>query len=364
MGNNLDDIVTVDIDISMPATDSSSFDNLLIVGLPPVSGPTRPLPDVGVYSNLLEVTDAGYVADGENADPVGVAARVAFSQSPRPAKLFIAAMQEGEAKMLESPIDTLNRALETDGWYVICPAGIGDDEFEQIAKWTEAQAKLFAYTFLSTDDPVSDVYYRSHGWCGLTLDNDLPDEVPESNLYLHVALTARCLSFPAGSETWHLKQLAAVSPSFLSGTLKKKLIDGHSNFFAQYAGRNVSVNGQVRAGEWIDIIRGRDWLKNEMQLRVFNLLLEHSKLPYLNEKIALVENEMIAALKMAQVRGLVAGDEYGADGKLIDGFTVTVPNAADMTATQRQSRLLEECVFSARLAGAIHAVKLRGTLKH
>jgi len=364
MGNNLDDIVSVDIDISMPATDSSSFDNILIVGLPPVVAPPKPLPDVGVYSDLKEVADAGYVAVGENADPVGIAARVAFSQNPRPAKLFVAAMREGEDEMLESPVDTLNRALDTDGWYVVCPAGIGEEDLEQIAQWTEAQAKMFAYTFLGAEDPVSATYFRSHGWCGLIRDNDPPDDVPEENPYLHVAVTARCLSFPVGSESWHLKQLAAVHPSFFSGALKKKLMEGHSNFFAQYAGRNVSVNGQVRAGEWIDVIRGRDWLRNEMQLRLFSLQLELPKIPYLNGKIALVENEMIAALKTAQLRGLVAGDEHDADGKLVEGFTVSVPNAAELTATQRQSRILEGCSFSARLAGAIHVVKLRGALKH
>ena len=361
--NNLNDIVTVNVDIAQPAVDSASFDNLLIVGLPPVT-PAGTLPDVGVYSDLSEVIADGYVAVGSDADPVGIAARIAFSQNPKPAKIFIAAMQETALDVLEAPTATLERALNTSGWYVICPAGIPETDYEDIAEWTEAQIKQFAYTFLSGTDPVGSVYYRSHGWCGLVNDADLPADVPASNAYLHCAIAAKALAYPAGSETWAFKQLAAVYPSSLSGALKKSLTDGHSNYFAEYAGRNISMNGQVRGGEWIDVIRGRDWLQNDMQLRIYNLLLMNPKIPYTNGGITLVQNEMIASLKAAQVRGIVAMNEYDGDGALIPGFTTRVPNSQDLTPTQKASRVLTGCRFSARLAGAIHAVRVDGALTY
>jgi len=365
--NNLNDIVTINVSVEQPAIDSASFDNLLIVGLPPVN-PARTLPDVGVYSDISEVVDDGYVIVGSNADPVGVAARMAFSQNPKPSKVFIAAMREiereGESSALESPIDTLNRASNTSGWYVVCPAGIPESEYENIAEWTEAQIKLFAYTFLSDTDPVGSVYFRSHGWCGLVNDTDLPEDVPASNAYLHCAITAKALSYPAGSETWAFKVLVGVYASTLSGSFKKSLTDGHSNYFAQYAGRNISMNGQVRGGEWIDIIRGRDWLQNDMQLRIYNLFLKNSKIAYTNSGIALVQNEIIASLKAAQVRGIVAENEYNADGELVPGFTTRVPNSQDLTDTQKASRVLTDCRFSARLAGAVHAVRVDGSLNY
>jgi len=499
--SNLNNIVNINIDISQPAVDSASFDNLLIIGPPPLAVPPLPLPTVGAYSDLSEVVGAGYVAIGANADPIGVAARIAFSQSPRPSTIYITTVPEmaptisgsvikiitannyltdaigaeatipnpndlpwlqvaysrkavsqmeitvekdgvvvyGSAvpttanpdayfqAVIGTPLDpsedalniaqgeyagmytvtltatdadgrvttmthsvafdgaykytandyvtsitplasdvanALDAAIGTDGWYVACPAGIPESLYEGMAEWTEAQTKLFAYTFLSDTDPVGAVFYRSFGWCGLITDYDLPADVPQANSYTNVASAAKGLSYPAGSETWAFKRLASVYPSQLSSTLTKSLVNGHSNYFTQVAGRNITMNGQVRSGEWIDVIRGRDWMQNDMQLRIFNLMLMLAKLNYTNNDIALVQNEMIACLKAAQTRGIVAPDEFDEDGVLVPGFTVYVPNALGMTATQRASRILTGCMFSARLAGAIHAITVNGTLTY
>lgn len=363
MSNNLNNIVSVNIDLTSPAIDSASFDNLLIVGLPPVT-PKGTLPDIGAYSDLDEVESAGYISTGTNADPVGIAARIAFSQNPRPSLLYIAAQQEDGVNMLESPVDTLRRANKTPGWYMICPAGIDESMYEEIAEWTETQNKQFGYTYLADTDPVSEIYYRSHGWCGLVHDEDLPGDVPVANAYLHCGIVAKGLSYPSGSETWAFKKLASVHPSKISSTLIKSIVDGHSNYFAQYAGRNISMNGQVRAGEWIDVIRGRDWLQNDMQIRIFNLLLMNPKVPYTNSGIGSVQNEMIASLKTAQKRGIVAEDEFDEEENLVPGFTTSVPNSMSLTATQKASRILSNCKFSARLAGAIHVIRVDGALTY
>ena len=498
----LDEIVTVNIDIAAPAMDQANFDNLLIFGPPPMVAPERPIRPIGRYSDLSELTDAGFVAFGDNADPIGIAARIAFSQNPKPPHIYVAPMLDtpmlitnavpkiisaanvategipvgtitdiphdlpwlqvaysrqevaqmfvevekddvlvfGQAltttaanpdayfqiaigttdnptsmamnlppeewagvfnvtltaidtdgretilarniefngtnryyqrggitlfKPLATDItDVLDNALAVNGWYVVCEAGIDESLYGTAADWTEAQTKQFAYTFLQETDPVDAIYFRSQGWCGLITDHDLPEDVPSANAYLHVAAVARCLSFPTGSETWAFKRLAAVLPAEISSTLRKNLMDGHSNFFSQYAGRNITMNGQVRGGEWIDVIRGRDWLQNDMQLRIFSLMLMRPKIPYTNSGIALVETQMIASLKAATDRGIVAPDEWDEDGNLIPGFVVRVPNSQSMTATQRAARILEGCKFTARIAGAIHVVRVDGVLTY
>lgn len=500
MANNLDRIVTVNIDIAAPAIDAANFDNLLIFGPAPQIPPPRPLPYVAVYSSLAEVISAGYTAIGAAADPVGVAARIAFSQTPRPTEIFIAAMQEAPAAIggaeitiitednyfdeaegaipdealptdlpwlqvkyarqavstmevevekdgvivfgrtllttknknaylqvalgtandpqgdqmgladtdwagvytvtltatqgirvttligtvtfdgttisttgsvtqtivpeMLSPAETLEIANERTGWYVACAAGIPESEYENCAKWTEAHTKLFAYTFLSDTDPVPNIYYRSHGWFGLENDDQYPEDAPMSQQHIGTAATARCLSFPAGSETWAFKRLAAVLPSQLSTTLERDLAEGDSNYFVTRAGRNITMSGRVRGGEWIDVIRGRDWLQNDMQLRIFNLMLMNPKIPYTDDGISMVENQMRASLLAAVDRGIVAPDEYDTDGNLVPGFVVSVPLSATITPTQRASRVLIDCRFTARLAGAIHAVRVDGTLTY
>ncbi len=432
--SKLDEIVNVKIEIASPAVDSVDFDHLLILGPPPADASVDDLPKVGAYTDIQEVAAAGYVNIGDNADPVGAAARIAFSQNPRPDRIYIAAQKRnkplasdaslavitaansltaavpvgtidpvaadnlpwlqltynraavdsaevviekdgvvvwgrklpvsanpaaflqvcigdspraGEDQMnipaadyagtytveltaksgdvstvitrqvefdgvsvfeevagsnvtipeLQSPLETLSEAINTTGWYVVCAAGIDESLYEPIAAITETQNKLFTYTFLTKDDPVGSIYLRSFGWCGLIHDNDAPEDVPEDSRYIHVGAAAKCLNYPVGAETWTFKQLTGLYPSEISTTQRKALTEGHSNFFSQYAGRNITMNGQVRYGEWIDVIRGRDWLQNDMQLRLFNLLLGRGKIPYTNPGIALVENQMLACLK-------------------------------------------------------------------
>ena len=73
MSKNYDMIATVDIDIATPIVDDTSFDNLLIMGPAPKTGAKSPA-RVGVYSDISEVEDAGFVTSGADADPVGLAA--------------------------------------------------------------------------------------------------------------------------------------------------------------------------------------------------------------------------------------------------------------------------------------------------
>jgi hypothetical protein len=360
---NLNRIVNVKIDIKTPAVSAASFDNLLIVGPAPAVAPTTAPYPVGSYSDLAGVTDAGWVTTGENADPVGVAARIAFSQNPQPAKIFIAVQQVVEGTV-EAIGDTLNRALNTSGWYVICPAGIAETDFNTIAEWTEAQTKVFAFTYVGAQSPVGEIYYRSFGFDGKTEDTQAVTDVPDANRYLHVAATAKCLAYPSGSETWAFKQLAAVYPSNFSSTKCDALEQSHLNYFTEVGGKNITMNGQVVAGEWIDVIRFRDWLQNDMQYRLYNLFIMNNKVPYTNSGIALIENQMIASLKAGQAAGGIAPDEYDANDSLVPGYTVTVPNSMDLSASEKASRALTGCKFSARLAGAIHAVTVNGELTY
>ena len=124
------------------------------------------------------------------------------------------------------------------------------------------------------------------------------------------------------------------------------------------------MNGQVVGNEWCDIIRFRDWLKDDMQTRVVNLFITSPKVPYTDAGIALVQNQMIASLEEGTKMGGIAKDEFDEDGKTIPGYTTSVPLASSLTASEKASRKLTKCSFVARLAGAIHKAALNGTLTY
>ena len=175
--------------------------------------------DVGLYANLQEVTSAGWDV---MSDPVGVAARVAFSQTPKPDGLYIA-VQQIDTSSLETAARTVERALSVSGWYVLCTAGVQESQFQDIASLIEAQNKMFIYTYVGDNDPVDDTFYRSAGYYGREYGTQNASDVPAENLYIGLAAAAKCLQYEPGSETWAYKTLAGVQASRLSSTEISKL---------------------------------------------------------------------------------------------------------------------------------------------
>lgn len=355
--SNLDRIVNITIELQTVVSSGASFDNILIVG----PAPKTPLeevtiPDVGVYTSLSAVNEMGWVSEGDSADPVGIAARIAFSQSVKPQKIYIAVQKTTEGSTLEAPTATLSRAESENGWYVALAAGIPEEDLEDMAEWTEAREKMFGYAYADpSDNPVTNIYYRTFGIC-------YGDDSGSGAPYKHVAMAVRFLSYDAGSETWVNKSLASVSMSKFTDTEIDTIDKDPASYYIQVGDTGLVQGGKVRAGEWIDVIRFRDWLKNDMQLRILNLLVKRPKVPYTDKGIGLVRNQMIASLKEGTRRGGIAEDQYNSDDELIPGFTTSVPLAADLSDTQRKSRILEDCTFSAILAGAIHVVNVNGSL--
>ena len=235
-------------------------------------------------------------------------------------------------------------------------AGIPEEDLEDMAEWTEAREKMFGYAYADpADNPVTNIYYRTFGIC-------YGDDSGSGDPYKHVAMAVRFLSYDAGSETWVNKSLASVSMSKFTDTEIDTIDKDPASYYIQVGDTGLVQGGKVRAGEWIDVIRFRDWLKNDMQLRILNLLVKRPKVPYTDKGIGLVRNQMIASLKEGTRRGGIAEDQYNSDDELIPGFTTSVPLAADLSDTQRKSRILEDCTFSAIPAGAIHVVNVNGSL--
>ena len=382
MSNNLSRIADITIELQSVVSSGANFDTILIVGPGPKKPGKTPPPDVGGYYGLDEVNEVGWVSEGADADPVGTAARVAFSQTTKPSQIFIAVQQPASAAeeadageeaggtegnpvapvdptALESPNLTLSRAEEAEtGWYVALAAGIPESDLEIMAEWTESREKMFGYAYADpNNNPVSSIYYRSFGVCY----GENPKTIPADRC-MHVAVAVRFLSYPTGSETWVNKSLAAVNISKFTSTVINALEKDPASYYIKIGNTGLVQGGKVRAGEWIDVIRFRDWLKNDMQLRIVNTIVKNSKVPYTDKGISIIHNQMIASLKEGVRRGGISEDAYDEEDNRIPGYITSVPLAANLTDEQKASRKLIDCKFSAILAGAIHVTKVNGSL--
>ena len=193
-------------------------------------------------------------------------------------------------------------------------------------------------------------------------DGQAEGQSTAENQYAALAWMAKCFGYNPGTETWNIKELTAITPSRLSAEQKKSLQEKNINAFLRYAGCNCTIGGMSLNGEWIDVVRFRDWLKNEMQIRLFNALKVNRKVPFTDSGIGLIEGVMESVLKQGQDIGGIAPTEYDSDDNPVFGYTVTVPKSANLTEAEKKSRKLTGCKWSAKLAGAIHAVEIGGNL--
>lgn len=367
MNNNpLDDIVKCNVEISNPASNDATFDSILLVVKGPEASGEKTMSKTTAISQADELLDYGFTTE----DAAYVAATVAFSQNPAPSSIYICIRKETSAESAETVTyedikNTLARAKGEVSFYGIHITEFGDDaDIQGAISWTEANEKIFSFEYSDiTKCPVKNFsFYRSFGLFSGKADGYDADEQPIENEYAALAWMAKCFGYDPGTETWNMKELATIVPSALSTDEKKSLEESNINSFRRYAGSNITFGGKMLSGEWIDVIRFRDWLKAEMQTNVFNALKTNRKVPFTDGGIGLIEGQMEATLSKGQTVGGIAPTEYDSDYNEIPGYTVTVPLASDLTEAERKSRKLTGCRYTARLAGAIHIVEIHGNL--
>ena len=347
--NLLDKLVKVNISISSAVPDAESFDNILIVGPAPAVAPqTTPSP-VGVYTSVAEIESAGFKTN----DPIYAAASIAFANGAT--ELYVA-IQQKPSGTTEEIEDTLNRALETSGWYGFALCGENADNYVKAATWGEANNKLFGFTVSGTTNTVGTNFGYAFGFGSKLIDTK------PNNAYTHIAIMCNAMRNVAGSETWAYKTLSGIEPENFTTTEIEALKTAGLNCFVKCAGKSITLEGKTVSGEWIDVIRFRDWLLNDMQKRIYNALIMNKKVPYTTAGITLIENQMLASLKQGQANGGIAETEYDENGNEIPGFTTTVPKIASVSDADKSGRILKNCKFTARLAGAVHVVEVNGTL--
>jgi hypothetical protein len=101
------------------------------------------------------------------------------------------------------------------------------------------------------------------------------------------------------------------------------------------------------------VTRFVDWLQARLRERLIGLLANNAKVPFTDAGIALVVAEIRAQLQQGVAVGGLAESP---------AFTISAPLASDVSSVDRAARTLPDVTFSARLAGAIHAIELTGNI--
>lgn len=303
----IDQIIKVDIAISEAMAIDGGYDTILIIGPLPKTPGGHMTPDVAGYTGTQDLKSAGFSTD----DPVYIAASKVFAQSPK-ATMVMVAVQKTTSGSAEKVDVTLDRAKAVPGWYCICPAGIKEDFYQSIADWTESNEKFcVCETTGISASPVSDAMFRT-AVIHATKENDC----------VNAAYAAKFLSYEPGSELWAYKSLSMVEAQSLSTTDIASLESRNVSYYTTIGSQAMVQGGKVSAGEWIDTIRFRDWLKTQIQQNVINLMLSLPKVPYTDPGIGLVQNAVTAALDAGvEAGGIARPSSDEATGTITPSYT-------------------------------------------
>jgi len=262
-----------------------------------------------------------------------------------------------------------NMALITaadDDFYGIIYTSRKQADILEMADWTEAHTKLYgtAISEAAVLNAESDTdtgsllqarnYFRTHWWYHEKAETEFPE----------IGIIARCFAVLPGGETWANKQLAGFTTNKLRENEYNVITKKNGNTFEPFRNISITQNGKVAAGEWIDVIRFRDWLEETIKTEMFSMLINRDKLPYTDKGIGLVESVLNSVLALGQRRGGIAPTEYDEYGNKNAGYVIEVPLAANISANVKAQRVLRDVKFTARLAGAIHVVEITGSLTY
>lgn len=263
--------------------------------------------------------------------------------------------------------DDLDAILDEDSaWYgLVLTERVKQTQLDAAA-WTEANDRLFITATNEADvlnpalatDLISVLkntrYYRT----AVLYHTNAATEYPDA------AWAGRVFTIQPGAETWALKSLASVTPSPLTSTQKQTVVNKGGNTFEFYQAQIALTNpGKVAAGEWIDVIRFRDWLKDTIQVNMVQMMINRDKVPYTDAGIQLCVNNLRKSLQEGQNAGGIAPDELDANNNTVPGFVITYPRSVELAPSIKASRTLS-LGFTARLAGAIHVVEITGALAY
>ena len=356
--SELNDIIKVVISRETQAISITSFGTAGIISEFLTSKTTPAFDRYREYASTDEMVEDGWLT----TDKEYKAAQILFSQSPKVDKVLIGRLDNVGVGDLTITAGLTAIEIATADWYawIIIPPGTYADDVKEAAAWNETHKKIlfnasFDVNILDAGDTTDLAYFFKNLAYDRTVTIYHPDSqdgnVSGSPSWIEAGWPGETLPFDPGSQTWAYKTISGVASYGLTSGERTAALAKNCNIYTATAGVNVTEEGKVASGEYIDIIRGLDWLESTLQTNVFANLVNKRKIPFTDEGAATVETAVKAALSEGVENTLIA-----------PGFTVTIPKIADVSSVNKLARNLPDVKFNAVLQGALHSIEINGTV--
>lgn len=304
---------------------------------------------VGQTTRVRVYTKDSYADDFTDADEVYKALQSMFSASPSPVEVYVGYV-EG--------IETIGGALdaiyaEKSDFYAVAMYDATTASQELMAAWVRAKRMIGALR--SADAGILDVTETDIAFIlkaatderNFVLFNETDGD------YAEMAWLGKMLPKLPGQATWAFKSLSGITFSNLSATSISNADSKNANYYHEVGGQNITWEGKMASGEYIDIMRGVDFLHARIQEAVYAKMVNLDKIPYTNKGADIIVNEIDGVLSRAIKQGIIANDP---------AYTVTRPDVADVAFNDRVARFFPDINFEATLQGAIHTTRISGSV--
>jgi hypothetical protein len=172
-----------------------------------------------------------------------------------------------------------------------------------------------------------------------------------------------------GGESWDMATLEGQAADNLGETGYTNVTNKNGNTFEPFKDQdaviptNLTQNGKVASGEWIDVVRFRDWLQDDIRVNVFSAKI-NTRIPFTDPGIRTIKSKIQQSLDKGVKRGGIAPKSVDDNGNTIPSYTISVPLRADVSDNDVANRVLNDVTFTAILAGSINKINIQGTLAY
>ena len=171
--------------------------------------------------------------------------------------------------------------------------------------------------------------------------------------FAECGLVGRFAPEQAGSNIWEQKTIVGLTVDTLTPDEISYIHGKNGATYENVGSVDVVIGGKCADGGWIDESIFVDWLKSRIQESVWSLLVNTRKIGYTSAGAAAIEGSMRSVMAEGIQVGGLADDPAP---------VVIVPNVLNLSSAQRATRTLPDVTFTARLAGAIRATTITGSV--
>lgn len=273
------------------------------------------------------------------------AALLLFMQDNAPGKIAVCASAEEVTAALPG--------ISHFGWrqiVVVSTAAEGESSRKDISDFVETTDKMY---FTSVESP-EDISMKGNDRTVVMVHKDDDPTI----VFPEAALVGATAGKAAGSFTYKNIVLKGLTPKILPESEFTAIRNANAIAFVLKRGKGVTSDGITAGGEYIDVIDSQDYIIQNIEGNIQELLINSDKLTYDNPGISQLETVTASVLKDAADNSMIALDDSGTPD-----YSVSFLPRSETKPADRQARRYTGGSFRFTLAGAIHTAEIVGSIE-